>query len=82
MQSNRPRYTLLKELEALDRYLNNEEKIMALALIDIIGAKDDLDYQYAHQAILKYWLFIHIPMTYSLLIFALAHGMLAHAYGG
>ncbi len=82
LQSNRPRYTLLKELEALDRYLNNEEKIMALALIDIIGAKDDLDYQYAHQAILKYWLFIHIPMTYSLLLFALAHGMLAHAYGG
>ena len=82
LQSNRPRYMLLRELQALDRYLNNEEKAIAQTLTDLIRDKDDLDYQYAHQAVLKYWLFIHVPMTYSLLIFSLAHGMLAHAYGG
>ena len=82
LQSNRPRYTLLRELQALERYLNNEEKAIAQALTDLIRDKDDLDYQYAHQAALKYWLFIHVPMTYSLLIFSLAHGVLAHAYRG
>ncbi len=82
LQSNRPRYMLLRELQALDRYLNNEEKAIAQTLADLIRDKDDLDYQYAHQAVLKYWLFIHVPMTYSLLIFSLAHGLLAHAYGG
>jgi hypothetical protein len=82
VQSNRPRYALLNELEALDRYVNAEERRIKEEMADLIRIKDDLDYQYAHQAMLKYWLFVHVPLTYSLLLVALIHGTLAHAFSG
>ena len=46
----------------------------------LIRGKDDLDHQDALQGTLKYWLFIHIPLTYSLLILSLVHALLASAY--
>jgi hypothetical protein len=80
IESTRPRFRLLGELAALDRYLNDSERQQVRQLTDLIRAKDDLDYQYTHQTILKYWLFIHIPLTYSLLMVGLAHGLLMVAY--
>ena len=49
---------------------------------DRVCAKDDLDYQYAMQATLKYWLFLHVPLTYSLLVFILSHMVLVFAFSG
>ena len=48
----------------------------------MVRKKDDLDYHTAMQGRLKMWLFVHIAMTWSLLIFSVVHGVLAHAYGG
>lgn len=44
--------------------------------------KDDLDYKYVHMAVLKYWLFVHIPLSYSLMLVAVLHVVLVHAFGG
>jgi len=51
-------------------------------LNDLAEAKNDLDYHYALQGGLKYWLFFHIPTTYALLIFATVHAILVHAFTG
>jgi hypothetical protein len=32
--------------------------------------------------VLKLWLFVHIPLTYSLLLWTLAHIVLVFAYSG
>jgi hypothetical protein len=82
IESSRPRYRLLNELDALNRYLNDPERAVVEELDDLIRRKDDLDYHYAHQAVLKYWLFVHIPLTYSLLMAGAVHGLLVHAFGG
>lgn len=79
-QSNRPHYRLANELASMDRYLNDVERQRVGELTQLIQFKDDLDYQYAHQTVLKYWLFVHIPLTYSLLMVALIHGILMAAY--
>ena len=50
-------------------------------LRELVVEKRNLDYQNASQKLLKLWLFIHIPFTYSLLILAVAHGALALSYG-
>ena len=52
------------------------------AIIRQVQRKDDLDYQYALQGALKLWLFVHIPLTYGLLVLAIFHGLAACAYGG
>ncbi len=49
---------------------------------ELAETKDALDYHYAHQATLKAWLFVHVPLTYGLLIVAAAHLVLAYAFTG
>jgi hypothetical protein len=73
---------LLKELTALNRYLNDAEKAIAAEMRDWIQTAQNLHYQYAAQRLLKLWLFVHIPFTYSLILIALVHAALALIYAG
>jgi hypothetical protein len=61
------------ELESTRRYLNESEEGLARALADLLEAKRNLDVQLAGQRLLKLWLFLHIPLTYALLVFIAAH---------
>lgn len=81
-QSNRPRVALLKEISAYERFLNEGEREAMRQLAGHVKKKDDLDYQFALQATLKYWLFGHVPLTYALLVFAVFHGWLVTAFAG
>ncbi len=78
--SEGPCHALLTEFRTLDRYLSESERAIFEELAMLIGKKDDLDYQYAGQAALKYWLFAHIPATYSLLIFSVVHVIVVYAF--
>jgi hypothetical protein len=73
---------LLEKATELKRYLNNDELQIMGMIIDHVHSKVELDYQYARQSMLKYWLFIHIPVTYSLIICALFHLVLTYVYHG
>jgi hypothetical protein len=73
---------LLKELTALNRYLNEEEKAIANEIRDWIETAQNLHFQYAAQRMLKLWLFVHIPFTYSLILLAIVHGAFACIYAG
>ena len=70
----------LEELRSLDRYMSEGEKGVALQLHELIRVKDDLDYHYSLQSLLRWWLFVHVPLTFALLIIAVTHGVLAHAF--
>lgn len=81
-QSTRPRVALLSEIQSYERFLNEDERLAMRQLARHVQRKDDLDYQFAHLATLKYWLFGHVPMTYALLVFAVFHGLLVSAFSG
>ncbi len=74
------RQALLVELGALGRSLGEKERESAEELGDLIRMKDGLDFQEALQGTLKYWLFIHVPLSYSLPILALVHAIVVSAY--
>ena len=80
--SNRPVSLLLSELQSLERYLNGTERDVMRQIGEFIKQKDDLDYHFAHQATLRYWLFAHVPLTYALLCFAAIHVVLVYAFAG
>lgn len=82
IESRSPRAALLAEIRQLERYLNASEKDLMEEIAERVREKDDLDYQYALQAMLKRWLFVHIPLTVSLLMVGLVHGLIIHAYLG
>ena len=79
-QSHRPRRQLLNELEGMERYLDEEERAVVQEIEELIRKKDDLDYHRAHQAVLKRWLFVHVPATWSLLVVAVVHATVAYAW--
>jgi hypothetical protein len=80
--TTRPLKQMLHDLKSLRRYLNKDELELANELADLIEAKDDLDYQYAMQGLLKIWFFVHIPMTYILIVFSAVHVVLVLAFRG
>ncbi len=79
-ESRRPRLTWNEEFTALDRYLSDSERECARELSELVRMKDDLDYHYALQGALKIWLFVHVPLTFVMLILGTFHGLLAQAF--
>jgi hypothetical protein len=76
------RRALMREMQDLRRYLAEQEQAACEKLFSLVRRKDDLDFHEARQRILKLWLFFHIGLTYALVLLALVHGLLAHAFGG
>lgn len=68
------------ELASLRRYLSEREMLIADQLAELLEAKRNLDAQYAGQRLLKLWLFVHLPLTYGLLVLVAAHVWLVLHY--
>jgi hypothetical protein len=76
------RKRLLRKLHDLRRYLNAEEQQACEKLFHIVRTKDDLDFHEARLRLLKLWLFAHLALTYSLVLLATLHGVVALAFRG
>ncbi len=73
---------ILGRMDEYCRYLDADLVGSMAQLRDCVERKRNLDFQNAAQRLLKLWLFVHIPFTYSLIIVALVHTWVALAYGG
>ena len=82
VESRRPLNTLLARIDDLNRYLGEKEREALAKISALVQQKDGLDYHEALQWMLKGWLFMHIPLTYSLLIFSVVHIVLVFAFSG
>ncbi|MEO6876232.1 MAG: hypothetical protein ABI222_15550 [Opitutaceae bacterium] len=71
---------IVAALGSLERYSNPREKEVAAELREWIEAKRNLDTQLFGQRLLKLWLFVHIPASFSLLLLGLVHGLIALRY--
>ncbi len=80
--SDRPLIAIQGKVNAIERYLNKAEQKIADDIIELIKTKYNLDYHFAHQAILKLWLFIHIPLSYILILLSILHVILVYVYSG
>jgi hypothetical protein len=79
---SRVRKSLLAELTEATRYLSDNERKTAEELFALVRERDHLDYAEALQWRLKAWLFVHIALTYPLLIAAGLHAWTAHVFSG
>jgi hypothetical protein len=80
--SRRASFALTTEMTSMTRYLNERELGYAENLQALVEQKNQLDYAYALQSVLKAWLFVHIPATYGLILLALLHLLLVYSFGG
>jgi hypothetical protein len=74
--------SLVRAIADQNRYLNDDERQVLTEVESLVSRKHQVDTQYALQGALKMWLFFHIPATYALLIFAVFHSVLVHAWSG
>ena len=70
------------DFDLVRRYLNHDEEKVLDWLFERVHEKNQLDYAYALQATLKGWLFVHVPMTYSMLLLVFVHVILVYAFSG
>jgi hypothetical protein len=81
--TSRQRKALMAELTEHSRYLSDSERKTAEDLFALVRSRDDLDYHEALQWRLRAWLFVHVALTYPLLLAAGWHAWMAHVfYGG
>lgn len=73
---------LIEETRVLDRYLDEGQRAIRVELEAAIQKKDELDFHFAGQAVLKYWLFVHVPLSYGLLIVSILHVFIVYAFSG
>ena len=73
---------LERELWALDRYANDREREILGEIQERIQLKEDLDYRWAQGIALKGWLFVHVPLTYALLVSIAVHVLLVFGFHG
>jgi hypothetical protein len=76
------RRALMREMHDVRRYLSDQEQGCCERLFALVRRKDDVDFQEARQKLLKLWLFVHIGLTCALVLLAVFHGLLAHAFCG
>jgi len=82
VESRGPWHSLEQEFANLDRYLNAEERRIVAEIVELARQKDHLDYQRAVQLVLKGWLFVHIPLGFSMGVLLLLHVVLVYAFMG
>jgi hypothetical protein len=73
-------FRILAKVEDLKRYTNDREREILTELAELLREKRRLEFHYALQGWLKAWLFIHIPFTYSLLLFIAVHLILVFGF--
>jgi hypothetical protein len=76
------RKALMREMQDVRRYLSDQEQAACERLFALTRRKDDLDFHEARQKLLKLWLFAHIALTWVLVLLALVHGLVTHAFHG
>lgn len=81
-QSRAPQAAHLSQFDELQRYAKKGERELLDKLSGLVTQKHMLDYQYSLQSALRLWLFIHIPLSYSLLIFSVLHIIVIYAFSG
>ncbi len=73
---------LLNSLQEVYRYTTSEEQEILQQFQQLVLSKQALEKQQFYQRSLRYWLFLHIPFTYSLLVCTLLHILLVLAFAG
>jgi hypothetical protein len=78
--SPRPLKRLTDEIDELSRYVDQPSQEKLTAIKQLVVEKDQLDFARVYLALTKGWLFVHVPVTYSLFVLAVLHVIVVYAY--
>ena len=78
--SQRPLKRLTDEIDNLSPYLDQQSHEKLAAIKNLVVEKDRLDFARVHLGLTRSWLFVHVPVTYALIVLTVLHVLIAYAF--
>jgi hypothetical protein len=78
--SRRPLKRLTDEIDNLSNYVDQQSREKLAAIRNLVIEKDRLDFARVYLGLTKAWLFVHVPVTYALVVLAILHVLVVYAY--
>jgi hypothetical protein len=78
--SQRPLKQLTNEIDNLSRYVDAQNQAKLAAVRNLVVEKDRLDFARVHLGLSKGWLFVHVPVTYALIVLSVLHVLVVYSY--
>ena len=78
--SQRPLRRLTDEIDNLSRYVDQQGQEKLVTIKNLVIEKDRLDFARVHLGLTKGWLFVHVPVTYALIVLTLLHILVVYSF--
>ena len=78
--SQRPLKRLTDEIDNLSRYVDQQSQEKLAAIKNLVVEKDRLDFARVYLGLTKGWLFVHVPVTYGLIVLTVLHVLVVYAF--
>ena len=78
--SQRPLRRLTDEIDNLSRYVDQRCKEKLTTIKGLVVEKDRLDFARIYLGLANGWLFVHVPVTYSLIVLTVLHVVVVYAF--
>ncbi len=78
--SRRPLKRLTDEIDNLSRYVDQRGQEKLAAIKELVVEKDRLDFARVYLGLTRAWLFVHVPVTYSLIVLTVLHVLVVYAF--
>jgi hypothetical protein len=78
--SQRPLKRLTDEIDNLSRYVDKQSQEKLAAIKNLVVEKDRLDFARVYLGLAKGWLFVHVPVTYALIVLTVLHILVVYAF--
>lgn len=80
MGSQRPLKFLIGEIDSLSRFVDQQSEEKLVAIKNLVVEKDRLDFARVYLGLTKGWLFVHVPVTYALMVLTVLHVIVVYAF--
>ncbi len=80
IRSQRPLKHLTDEIDNLSRYVDRPAQDKLAAIKELVIAKDRLDFAHVYHGLTKFWMFVHVPVTYALIVLTVLHVVVVYAF--
>ena len=78
--SQRPLKRLTDQIDSLSGYVDQPSQEKLAAIRNLVIEKDRLDFARVYLGLSKGWLFVHVPVTYSLFVLTVLHIFIVYAF--
>jgi hypothetical protein len=78
--SQRPLKRLTDEIDNLARYVDQRSQEKLAAIKNLVIEKDRLDFARVYLGLAKAWQFVHVPVTYALIVLTVLHVVVVYAF--